>query len=150
MFNFWAFPAARDPKRSWNLHVLSRVWQGPPGTGEDAECTYFTMKSRDFTINHDCTRSSRFFMNYHEIHRFPWIHHKIIKSVDFAVLVRDSMIYPKRACGYLWIRLYIASPTAPAAKGTTCGGENQKFHHFMEFHENLWNSWFLWKSVEFT
>ena len=105
------------------------------------------------TILHDLGSSFRWipiiFMIFHEIHWFPWNHHKIIKGADFAVLVRNSMIYPKRACGYLWIRLYIVSPTAPAAKGTTFGHENHKFHHFMEFHENcemhifygkVWNS----------
>ena len=183
--NFGAFPAARGSKRAWNLHVLSRVWQGPPETGEDADFTYFTMKSHNFTINHDFTWISRFFMNFHEmswkswnwvysrarapkqyvllhylhdlgssfrwipiifmdfheIQWFPWIHHKIIKSWDFAVLERNSMINPKGACGYLWIRLYIVSPTAPAAKGTTFGNETHGFHHFLEFHEMLWNSW---------
>ena len=50
------------------------------------------------------------------------------------------MIYPKRACGYLWIRLYIASPTASAAKGTTFGHENHKIHHFCGIP---------WKTAEF-
>ena len=36
---FRAFPAARAPKRAWNLHVLHRVLQGPPGTGVDADFT---------------------------------------------------------------------------------------------------------------
>ena len=36
---FRAFPAARAPKRAWNLHVLQRVLQGPPGTGVNADCT---------------------------------------------------------------------------------------------------------------
>ena len=36
---FRAFPAARAPKRAWNLHVLQRVWQGPPGTGVNADFT---------------------------------------------------------------------------------------------------------------
>ena len=74
--------------------------------------------------------NSHHFHVFHEIHWFPWNDHKIIKSVDFSVLVRNSMNYPKRACGYLWIRLYIASPTASAAKGTTFGHEKHKFHHF--------------------
>ena len=91
------------------------------------------------TILHDLGSSFRWipiiFMIFHEIHWFPWNHHKIIKGADFAVLVRNSMISPKRACGYLWIRLYIVSPTAPAAKGTTFGHENHKFHHF---HEISW------------
>ena len=52
---FRAFPAARAPKSAWNLHVLQRVWQGPPGTGEDADFTYFTMKSHNSTINHEFT-----------------------------------------------------------------------------------------------
>ena len=84
--------------------------------------------------------NSHHFHVFHEILWFPWNDHKIIKSVDFSVLVRNSMIYPKRACGYLWIRLYIASPTASAAKGTTFGHENHKFHHFCGIP---------WKTVEF-
>ena len=36
---FRAFPAARAPKRAWNLHVLQRVLQGPPGTGVNADFT---------------------------------------------------------------------------------------------------------------
>ena len=91
------------------------------------------------TILHDLGSSFRWipiiFMILHEIHWFPWNHHKIIKGAEFTVLVRNSMISPKRACGYLWIRLYIVSPTAPAAKGTTFGHENHKFHHF---HEIPW------------
>ena len=67
------------------------------------------------------------------------------KNVYFAVLVRNSMIYPKRACGYLWIRLYIVRSTASVAKGTTLGHGNQKFHQFYEFSWFSWNSWFYGK-----
>ena len=74
--------------------------------------------------------NSHHFHDFHEIHWFPWNHHEIIKSADFAVLVRNSMLYRKRACGYMWIRLYIVSPTAPAAKGATFGHENHKSQHF--------------------
>ena len=101
----WVYSRARAPKQYVLLHYL-----------------------------HDLGSSFRWipiiFMNFRETQRFPWIQHKIIQSVDFAVLVRNSMIYPKGACGYLWIRLYIVSPTAPAAKGTTFGHENREFHHF--------------------
>ena len=98
------------------------------------------------TISHDMGSSFRwipiifmFFMkstNFHEI----TINHK---NVYFAVLVRNSMIYPKRACGYLWIRLYIVRSTASVAKGTTLGHENQKAHHFYGVSWFSWKSWFM-------
>ena len=106
----WVYSRARAPKQYVLLH-------------------YFTWSGELVSVN------SHHFHDFHETHWFPWNHHKIIKSADFAVLVRNSMISPKGACGYLWIRLYIVSPTAPAAKGTTFGHENHKSH-------------ILWKSVK--
>ena len=67
--NFWAFPAARGPRKAWNLHVLSRFWQGPPGTGGNADFTCFTMISHNFTKIHDFTWISWFFSDFHD---FTW------------------------------------------------------------------------------
>ena len=100
------------------------------------------------TILHDLGSSFRWipviFMIFMEKHRFSWIHHKIIKSCDFTLSVRKSMIYPEKACGYLWIRLYIVSPTGQAAKGIPSGQETHEFHKFNVF------SWFFVNSTDFS
>ena len=69
--HFWAFPAARGPRKAWNLHVLSRFWQGPPGTGGNADFTCFTMISHNFTkimILHEFLGFLVIFMILHENH----------------------------------------------------------------------------------
>ena len=69
--SFWAFPAARAPRKAWNLHVLSRFWQGPPGTGGNADFICFTMISHNFTkimILHEFLGFLVIFMILHENH----------------------------------------------------------------------------------
>ena len=86
------------------------------------------------TILHDLGSSFRWipiiFMIFHEIHWFPRNHHKIIKGADFAVLVRNSMIHPKKGMRIPVHSLVYSKSYGPGREGYYFWPRTHEFHHF--------------------